>query len=673
MKRLALLIVMLLLPALAHTTALTGRICDASSTPGNCNGVNGTIAFQLNVPAMYLGTPSYQVVPTPITFKLNNGQIVSSGVGAAPALTGNDVLQPANTVYWMKVKDMAANTLLQIPVYVGGTSFDIGAAIPTNVTTNQVYFSMAQSVGPAGPQGPPGAACAPGLNCTGSVGLGNGVQVVDAALQTGADFCAKVNTAFGLLPASGGTVDTRGLTGAQTCAGQINIPGSVTIIQGASQLQCTGTFPCVTSNGIAARWIGQNYMAEYFSNPWWGSAIWGANFGGTLVNMGGVNAEFANMALGNVNNLNAGNTLYYTGICLSTNGSVKGYFHNLQTVGCARGVKTDNGSGTYYSAYTDIASNNVGVASVDIAPITNSNQFRGLVVTPHPEVNSWANAGAVGVLISGGSANDIDTLDCENYNGGECLKITGGSNNKIWSNANLEAGDTTGNATATGGNTTLTWVSGAPFNTDGSWVGKKIGFPCSSGSGIGGCVLANVNTIAAVSDSHHLTTTTNIAANTNQSYDAAPVYYFNSNTGTNTGNTVLLGGLLAWQGYPLYNTLGLNLTAGGADYTTDQNASLGSPGSPITLFVEPSSGRTTLVALQYQFYGGVGTGNVVLNFQNQDEAGGSYTQTVTFTFANSRAYGVLYGSTTGGGLPVNFWTVYTDPGVYHMRLRLMVR
>jgi len=93
--------------------------------------------------------------------------------------------------------------------------------------------------------------------------VGNGTTTVvadpvtvDATLQTGADMCAKINSAWTVLDglsAAGGIVDARGFRGTQTCAGSMwsSVPsgnfaatlitGAVNIVTSVSQVRPTNT------------------------------------------------------------------------------------------------------------------------------------------------------------------------------------------------------------------------------------------------------------------------------------------------------------------------------------------------------------------------------------------------------------------------------------------------
>jgi hypothetical protein len=78
---------------------------------------------------------------------------------------------------------------------------------------------------------------------------------VDATLQAGADMCAKINASWTVLSginSLGGTVDARGFTGTQTCAGSMwsNVPsnfaatlitGAVNIVTSVTQVRPTNT------------------------------------------------------------------------------------------------------------------------------------------------------------------------------------------------------------------------------------------------------------------------------------------------------------------------------------------------------------------------------------------------------------------------------------------------
>jgi hypothetical protein len=89
--------------------------------------------------------------------------------------------------------------------------------------------------------------------------LGNGTTVIDASLQPGADFGSKVNAAIAALPATGGTVDARGLGGAQTM--------STSIVLGSDSEPVTLLLPV----GTITRNAGVQF--KYFS----GSHVQGQN------------------------------------------------------------------------------------------------------------------------------------------------------------------------------------------------------------------------------------------------------------------------------------------------------------------------------------------------------------------------------------------------------------
>ena len=67
--------------------------------------------------------------------------------------------------------------------------------------------------------------------------LGNASTVIDISTVTGADFCAKAQTGNNALPAAGGVLDGRGLTGAQACAAPgLQLSPNVQLLFGATTL-----------------------------------------------------------------------------------------------------------------------------------------------------------------------------------------------------------------------------------------------------------------------------------------------------------------------------------------------------------------------------------------------------------------------------------------------------
>lgn len=118
-------------PTHATTSTLTGTIVDAQG-----NAIKGTIlTMQLPVPAQDTATNT-AITNSPVQYRLVNG-VIQSG----PPLYDVNGLQPLNLYYTAKVYDSAGNYVATLGNYVvTGASFNLGAAVPTSITTSNVSF-----------------------------------------------------------------------------------------------------------------------------------------------------------------------------------------------------------------------------------------------------------------------------------------------------------------------------------------------------------------------------------------------------------------------------------------------------------------------------------------------------------------------------------------------------
>src|SRR6267142_148483 len=118
-------------PAKTSTSALTGTITDAQGNP-----VTGTLIMQLPVPATDT-TTGRAVANTPVSYRIVNGVILS---GTTVPLYDVANLQPQNLYYAARAYDSAGNLVLTGNYAVTGTSYNLGAAIPTSVTTSNISY-----------------------------------------------------------------------------------------------------------------------------------------------------------------------------------------------------------------------------------------------------------------------------------------------------------------------------------------------------------------------------------------------------------------------------------------------------------------------------------------------------------------------------------------------------
>lgn len=132
MRKLLLLLLLLLVQSVhATTTTLTGTIKDEQGNP-----INGTIILQLPVPATDT-TTNTAVAPNPVSYRIVNGSILG---GAVVPLYDVATLQPQNLYYSARVYDSSGNLVFTGNYAITGASYNLGAAIPTNVTTSNISY-----------------------------------------------------------------------------------------------------------------------------------------------------------------------------------------------------------------------------------------------------------------------------------------------------------------------------------------------------------------------------------------------------------------------------------------------------------------------------------------------------------------------------------------------------
>lgn len=124
-----LLFLLLALPCFASTSTLTGTINDPQG-----NGLNGLLYMTLPVPAQDM-TTNTAVAPGTVVFRLANGQITGGA-----ALYDVATLQPQNLYYKARAYDVSGNLVFYGNYVVTGASFNLGAAVPTSVTTSNVSY-----------------------------------------------------------------------------------------------------------------------------------------------------------------------------------------------------------------------------------------------------------------------------------------------------------------------------------------------------------------------------------------------------------------------------------------------------------------------------------------------------------------------------------------------------
>lgn len=160
----------------ATTIPITGTI----RLP-NGNAFNGRIRFTLTFPVGRDSSTSEIVVNSPVEFSVQNGTLPSNA-----KIVPNDTIQPANTQYIAQYFSAAGALVAQNVFSIQGTSFNIGAAIPTPLTTSNISFDLS--------------------SITADTCNVAGVRYINASCFAGADIGAKINAAYGVLPATGGRI-----------------------------------------------------------------------------------------------------------------------------------------------------------------------------------------------------------------------------------------------------------------------------------------------------------------------------------------------------------------------------------------------------------------------------------------------------------------------------------
>src|SRR5215471_20430863 len=111
---------------------LLGTIRDAAG-----NLFNGFIRLILSYGAAHNNLRNELVLAEAVAFPVTNGTLP-----ATARITPNDILHPQNTTYTAQYLDQAGRMVAQNVFYITGDHFDIGAAVPTPITTSNISFDF---------------------------------------------------------------------------------------------------------------------------------------------------------------------------------------------------------------------------------------------------------------------------------------------------------------------------------------------------------------------------------------------------------------------------------------------------------------------------------------------------------------------------------------------------
>jgi hypothetical protein len=132
-NQIRLLAVFVLLVSVASATDLTGTIKDPRS-PGN--PFAGTVRLSLSYSGARQISTNTSIVPSPVDIRVINGSLSPSPVG----IIGNDDISPSRTSYYAQYFNTAGVEVLRTNYYISGTTYDLGSAVPTPVTTSNISF-----------------------------------------------------------------------------------------------------------------------------------------------------------------------------------------------------------------------------------------------------------------------------------------------------------------------------------------------------------------------------------------------------------------------------------------------------------------------------------------------------------------------------------------------------
>lgn len=118
------------MPCYAGTIPLTGTIRTPQGTL-----LNGRVDLSLSYSAARDTSANNIIVASKVSFPVRNGALPANA-----QIAPNDVLQPRNTTYLAEYFTSAGSKIGQNNFYIAGASFNLGAALPTTITTSNISF-----------------------------------------------------------------------------------------------------------------------------------------------------------------------------------------------------------------------------------------------------------------------------------------------------------------------------------------------------------------------------------------------------------------------------------------------------------------------------------------------------------------------------------------------------
>lgn len=362
-----------LLAITAYATTLTGTI-KVNGTP-----LNGSMTYQLNYPAT---SGTYLTMPVPTApIPIWNGQFSSLIVD------GNDTLLPRGTYYAFNFYDEYGAAITRLNYVITGSTYDLGAAIPTPILTNNVNFLDLLGIRNLSALNASFQSVSYGPTTINASGITNAPSIMGVLYSSSYYFLHPSSTTCGIqeaeaaLPASGGIVVLQ--------SGPCNISTTITLTKptaligfGSSSTSLTETSPLPLLQATTA--LSGIYLH--------GFTLIGASSSGDLLQLGPSTGTLSGVVVDSV--------------VLQSSGAA-----GIDVVGATTDIRLTNttitgsvGSGVLVAAPTTLTADGL---------VSSANGVDGVQVsaaaTIHISHSQFSSNTTAGVALAAGTGHTIDT------------------------------------------------------------------------------------------------------------------------------------------------------------------------------------------------------------------------------------------------------------------------